>query len=202
MNKKYIFLALLLTVLAGGLLLLPEKENLKQIPPEELMIDIMQPTRYVSTDQVAQMIIEGDPTLLLVDVRANDEFAAFSLPGALNIPLDSLLTESSNDYLKIEGMNTVFFDNDDIKADQTWVVSKRLGYNNIYVLKGGLNHWISTIIQPEPPVETASSEEFDLYDFRKGASIYFTGAKIETSDVKAEINVVRKKKGNVAEGGC
>lgn len=202
MNKKYIFLALLLIVLAGGLLLLPEKENLKQIPPEELMIDIMQPSRYVTTDQVARIIIGNDPTLQLVDLRSEEEYSAYSLPGAINIPFDSLLLESSADYFKIEGMSYVFFENDDIKSDQAWILTKRLDYKNMYVLTGGLNRWINTIIKPQIPPETASSEEFDLYDFRKGASLYFTGSKIETADVKAEIKVVRKKKSNAAEGGC
>lgn len=204
MNRNYIILAVLFIILAGGYFFLPEKENIKQIHPEDLMYNIVQTSRFVTTDQVAEMIIEGDPTLELVDVRPTDEYEAFTLPGAVNIPLDSIMAEGYQDYLGIEDMNVVFFSNDDIKADQMWVIAKRLGYNSLYVLDGGLNCWIKTIIQPEAPAESASKTEFELYDFRRGASMYFTGAEIATPEegTRTSVNVKRKKKSTVAEGGC
>lgn len=204
MNRNYIILAILFLILAGGLLFLPTRENYKQIKPEDLMRNVVHTTRFVTTDQVAQMIIEADPTLELVDVRNEYDYFEYSLPGALNIPLDSIMADDYQDYLGIEDMNVVFFSNDDIKADQAWVIAKRMGFNSLYVMKGGLNCWIKTIIQPDSPKETASKEEFELYEFRKGASMYFTGAEITAPATSGEkpITVKRKKKSSVAEGGC
>lgn len=191
-------------VLAGGLLLIPQRNNIKGANPEDIMWSIVQPTRFVSTDVVAKMIIENDPTLELIDVRSEDNYVEFSLEKAINIPLDSIATEDYQQYLGIKGLKAIFYSNDDIKADQAWVIAKRLGYKNIYVMKGGLNRWMTTIIDPAKPTETASSEEFELYSFRRGASIYFTGANMETDNDagKAVINVKRKKKQSVVEGGC
>jgi rhodanese-related sulfurtransferase len=204
MNKNYIYLTLLMLILAGGLFFLPQRDNTKYINPEDLMWSIVQPTRFVSTDAVAKMIIENDPSLELIDVRASDEYDEFTLQNAINIPLDSLVSDSYQNYLGIDGMNTVFFSNDDIKADQAWVIAKRLGFGNVYVMKGGLNCWMSTIIKPVEPEQTASSEDFELYSIRKGASIYFTGNNIESSSdsKKTTISIARKKKQSVAEGGC
>lgn len=203
MNKTYIYLTVLILVLSAGIFFLPERDNSKSITPEELMWEVVQPTRYVTTDQVAAMIIEKDPTLMLIDIRSTDEYEAFSLVGAANIPLDSILVDEYQEYLGIEDMNTVFYSNDDIKSDQAWVIARRMGYKNIYVLKDGLNCWIKTIIQPERPAETASQEAFELYSFRKGASMYFTGAELQESESdKSGITVKRKKKTAVAEGGC
>ena len=203
MNRNYIYLTILILLLSGGVFFLPERENNQHINPEELMWDIVQPTRYISTDNVAEMIIEIDPTLELIDVRSTEEYDEFSLQNAVNIPLDSLIVESYQDYLGIEDMNAVFYSNDDIKADQAWVIAKRMGYKSIYVMKGGLNCWVNTIIQPVKPDETASDEAFELYNFRKGASIYFSGAVIETAESgQKAVTVIRKKKKAVAEGGC
>lgn len=204
MNRNYIVLTFLLLMLAGGLFLLPERQNYQHMDPEELMWDIVQPTRYVSTDQVAKMIIEGDPTLKLVDVRSAEDFQAFSLPAALNVPLDHLLDAENRDYIGLEDRSTVFYAEDDIKSDQAWVIARRLGYNSVYVMKGGLNCWIKTIIKPEMPAASAAKPDFDLYSFRKGASLYFTGTDIEATDEgsKQAVQVVRKKKSSVAEGGC
>jgi rhodanese-related sulfurtransferase len=203
MNRNYILLTVLLLVLSGGLLFLPERSNTVQVAPEDLMLDIVQPTRYISTDKVARMIIEKDPLLLLIDVRSDYEFEEFSLPGSVNLPMDSLLTDYADDILNIEDVNTVLFSDDDIKADQSWVIAKRLGYKNIYVMKGGLNCWITTVIEPEPPAETSPVTDFELYRFRQGASAYFTGTDISgESGEKVKLNVTRRKKETVAEGGC
>jgi 3-mercaptopyruvate sulfurtransferase SseA len=107
-------------------------------------------------------------------------------------------------YLGIEDMNVVFVSNDDIRADQAWVIAKRMGYSSLYVMKGGLNYWINTIIKPEQPDETASKEDFERYAFRKGAGMYFMGSEISVPDevTKSAVTVKRKKKSTVAEGGC
>lgn len=203
MNRNYIFLVVLLFFLAGGLLVLPERNNQIQESPDNLMWAIAQPTRYVTTDQVAQLIIEKDPLFQLVDTRPDYDYEIFSLPGAYNIPIDSILTETADIILDIEDINTILYSDDDIKADQAWVIASRMGYKNVYVMKGGLNCWIRTIIQPEEPAETAPISDIELYNFRKGASMYFTGAEISTeSGEKKSLKVTRKKKETVAEGGC
>lgn len=203
MNKNYLWLVALLIIIAGGLLFLPERNNLVEEKPENLMWDISQITRYITTDAVAKMIIEKDPLFQLVDVRPDYSYEEFSLPGAFNIPVDSLLTDDADLILDTEDINTIFYSDDDMKSDQAWVIARRLGYTNIYVLKGGLNCWIRTIIQPEPPSETAPITEFDLYEFRKGASLYFTGAEVSfDTDDKQTLTVTRRKKETVAEGGC
>ena len=108
------------------------------------------------------------------------------------------------DYLDIDGMNVVFFSNSDVIADQAWVICSRQGLEHLFVMRGGLNIWAETILKPQKPSESSSSEEFALYDFRLGACQYFGGGSISVeSDVVAEpILPVRKKKKTVVEGGC
>ncbi len=203
MNRNYIFLTVLMIVLAAGTLFMTMDDEPNQIDPEELLQEIIQPTRYVTTDQVAKMIIQGDPSLLLIDVRSEGEYGDYSLPRAINIPLDSLLADGNLSYLGIPGTKVVFVSNDDIKADQMWVLTKRLGFSSIYVLKGGLNCWMQTIIDSERPSDDAPYAEFETYTFRKGAQMYFTGAGTEDSDAgKVDVQVRRREKTNVAAGGC
>jgi len=203
MNKNYFILMGIFILLAAGLLVLPLKNNSKQLDPEVLMWDIVQPTRYVTTDEVAKMIIEHDPLLVMVDVRSPEDFQLFSLTNAINFPLDSLALDYAKSALTFNKRNMVFYSNDDLKSDQAWVIAKRLGLKNIYVLKGGLNRWIQTIIQPEAPAETASEAEFNLYAFRQGASQYFIGGSISIDqNPQAKVIVSRKKKAKAAEGGC
>ncbi|MEN8115944.1 MAG: rhodanese-like domain-containing protein [Bacteroidota bacterium] len=203
MNRNYIFLTILMLVLAFGTLVATKQHESNQREPEELLQEIIQPTRYVTTDQVAKMIIQGDPSLMLVDVRSDIEYEEYSLPRSLNIPLDSLLNEDYLSYLGVPGTKVVFFSNDDIKADQTWILAKRMGYNSTYVLKGGINCWMETIIDPIHPGEDAPYSEVETYTFRKGAQMYFTGSPGEGDETsKVNVTVRRREKTTVAAGGC
>lgn len=204
MNVRYIFFAVLLLVLGAGLFLLPEQTNTYEMAPEKLHAELFDQTRYVSTDEVAERIINQDPSLFLIDVRMADYYLEFSLPGAANIPLEEILSPNWEDYLAQEFMDIVFYSNGDIYAEQAWVLANRMGYENLYIMKGGLNCWFETIIKPVMPEQTESNTEFDLYGFRKGASQYFTGGELISSDegTTEPIIISRKKKSSVVEGGC
>lgn len=204
MNKAYYTLAVFMLILGIGLVVLPDRENTDEVLPRQILSELRNPSRFVNTDKVAEMIIEKDPTLLLVDVRDMYDYLDYSLPNAHSIPLEEILSYNWVDSLAFENSKIILFSNSDIRADQAWQLMKREGFENIHVMEGGLNRWFETIIQPKRPPETAPTEEIDLYEFRKGASIYFTGgaAPIE-QDLDAEPVIVRKKsKTQVVEGGC
>jgi len=64
MNRNYYFLTAIMFALALGTLFIHERKPAPEIPPGELLWDILQPTRFVSTDEVAKRLIEKDPSLL------------------------------------------------------------------------------------------------------------------------------------------
>lgn len=210
MNKTYFFLIILVVILGVGALFLPESTYTEEVSPDQLFLKINDPSRFVTTDQVARAIIEGDPTMLIVDTRSFDQYKAFNLPGSVNIPLKELIDSTGKvdgrweDYLGIEDMYVAFYSNGDICSDQAWVLCTRLGIKDLFVMQGGMNSWVETILRPESPGQTASSEEFALYDFRKGASMYFGGGgviEVETQKVEP-VTPIRKKKKQKISGGC
>lgn len=202
MNRNYIYLTILMLVLAIGTLMVNKKKELKQIEPQELLSELVQPTRYVTTDQIAKMIIQGDPSLEMIDLRSADEFNKFALPRSINVPLDSLLNSDNLLYFGIPGTKVVFISNDDIVADEAWILTKRLGFKSTYVMRGGLNKWMETIIDPKEPAQESPETAFDTYEFRKGAQMYFTGAKVEATASKMKVQVKRRKKSAAVAGGC
>lgn len=203
MNRNYIYLTILMFLLAVGTLVINKDNEPKQIEPQQLLFELIQPTRYVSTDQVAKMIIKNDPSLEMIDVRTAGEFKKFSLPRSVNVPLDSLLSNTGLNYFGIPGTKVVLISIDDIAADQAWIIIKRLGFKSTYVMKGGLNQWMETIIEPKEPSQSEPYTAFETYAFRRGAQLYFTGAKTENVEApKIKVEVHRKKKSAAAAGGC
>lgn len=200
---KYLLLGLVLIVLAGGLLLLPKYDKNRGVEPEEYLKSISSSERYMTTDQLAEKMVNQDPSLILIDTRKAVEYNKFALPDAINIPLDSLFTESNEGYLDQDVYDVVLYSNDNFYADQAWLMCNRLGYQNLHVLKGGLNEWFSTIINPIKPSEGMANSAFELYNLRKATAMYFgVGTPISTSVVKKKKVALRKKKKRKAEGGC
>jgi len=207
---RYKILAGILIILAGGLVLLPKYEKHEGIKPEQLLSNIISPERYISTDILADKLVNQDPSYLLIDVRDEESYNKYTLPNAINIPMAKLFDEDSEMYLNQDEYDVVLFSNDNFYADQAWILCNRLEYANLHVLKGGVNKWFNTIINPPKPTENMPAEQFKLYTFRKAASMYFGVAypeQFKATDlpkkkVTKKVITVKKKKKAPAEGGC
>jgi sulfur-carrier protein adenylyltransferase/sulfurtransferase len=206
MNRKYVFLAGLLILLGVGLAVLPLQQHHDTIDPVQLLSEIKDQTRFLSTDEIAKKIIEKDPSYMYVDVREPAEYNSFSLPGAVNVPLTHLLDPENETLLNQKVKNVVFFSNGDISAEKAWLLCRRMGFKHQYIMRGGLNYWIETIMNPQVPPLSAPSQEFDTYQFRKGASAYFGGGPADASSKESTTKqkvVVKPRSGSApAAGGC
>jgi rhodanese-related sulfurtransferase len=149
--------------------------------------------------------MSDDPTLSLIDLRDKKDFVSYSLPGAINIPVEKIMDNEYRDIINQNVQTMVFYSNSSELAVKAWMLTKRMGYTNNYILLGGLNNWVETILRPHEPSETASREEFERYNFRKAASAYFGGGsatgEASTSAPKPKAAIKRKKK-QAAGGGC
>jgi len=206
-KRRYQILAAILFLLALGLVLLPKYKENEGIDPELFVKNALSTERYISTDVLADRLINQDPTVLLIDTRSEDEFNEFSLPDAVNIPVKDFFNENLNPFLDQNVFDVILFSNDNFYANEAWMLGNRLGYTNLYILKGGLNEWFSTIIDPKYPDETMPREAFELYSFRKAAGMYFgvgeAESKTEEKPVqKKKVVTVPKKKKRAPEGGC
>lgn len=193
-RKRYLFLIILSLGLSMGLIFLPEENNAKELPADKLMMELDDNTRFISTDEVADMIINQDPTLLLIDLRKEKEYNKFALEGAINIPLDSLLNKKNKDFFSRAEMKKVFYGERDFCSEQAWILLRRSEYKNMFVMKGGLVEWVETIMQPKKPGEEATKETWELYNRRQSARRYFAGGSVEIKPGAFVADTAPKKK--------
>jgi sulfur-carrier protein adenylyltransferase/sulfurtransferase len=202
---------LAIAILPLGFIIAAVPENTTRpykLTAEELLIEVMENRQFMSPDEIAQMLIDKDPSLQLIDVRSKNQFEKFSLPNAINIPLESLLSSEFDDVLNQDVKLNVFYSNSSNDANQAWMITRQLGYNNNYVLQGGLNYWAETILNPEKPAESSPNEEIAKYNFRMGANQALGGGldaaaaspATNSGAPKPVIQKTKKKKG--AAGGC
>lgn len=162
--------------------------------------------KFISTDELAKRIMNNDPSVIMIDLRKKEEFEIYSLPGAMNIPIENLLDDQYKDLLNQKTYTNIFFSNSNELASKAWMICTRLGYKNNYILQGGLNVWAETILQPKSPGQTAKTTDFITYNFRRAARAYFVGTSIveeskEIINAAPVVPVTRKKKA-AAGGGC
>lgn len=177
-----------------------------KLEPAQLLEQVNSGIQYYSPDEVANMIINKDPSFLLIDVRAQDEYEKYHLPGAINIPASDILAEEWVDYLHQDVRNNIFYSNSTVKANEAWMITVQLGYMNNYVLQGGLNYWAETIMNPKAPAMTSPDEEIAKYNFRKGAGMELGGGTAAAQSAEQPVTslpkITPRPKKKRTQGGC
>ena len=208
LNFRVIISSLLILL---GLIIAAVPENTTKpykLTSGQMLEEIKSGTQFVQPDQVADMLINKDPYLQLIDVRTPEEYDQFHLPGAINVPLDNILSDQWADILDQDLKMNVLYSNGTTHSNQAWMLIRQLGYSNNYVLEGGLNYWVETILNPLSPPSTSPGDEFAKYDFRKGAGMALgagavTPSQQEGSSPAPKPTIATKiKKKKVASGGC
>jgi rhodanese-related sulfurtransferase len=204
-----LWLAIFILPLAVIIAAVPEnKTKPYKITIEELVQNITEGAQYFTADQVADLIIQQDKSIQLIDVRPANEFETYHLPGAINIPLSDILSDEWVDYLDQDVKTNIFYSTGTVAANQAWIICTQRGFKNNYVLEGGLNHWAEVIMNPQKPATVAPGDEIARYDFRQGASQALGGgAQMQaTTPVAGESKAmppIQKKAGKKkASGGC
>lgn len=203
MNTRIIISIIIISLGSIAAILPRTKTSSTQLTADQLLMEMKRQTYVVSVDELADLLINGDPSILLIDVRDTTAYHAYHLPGAINIPLKNLLDPEWVPYVDQISQKNIFYSNGTTLSNEAWIVTKQLGFKNNYVLGGGLNDWFSTIIKPVKPASTDPGETWTLYETRKAASMYFSGSKSTVQEDNAVIlpPVPRKKKTRV-QGGC
>jgi len=209
--KPLHYLTLVLLILALIIALVPRNTiRPYKLTAAQLLAEIRTGTQFISPDEVADKIIQKDPSIQLIDVRNPREFDQFSLPGAINIPLQDILSDGNYDLLNQGTKMNIFYSNGSTEANEAWLLTRQLGYQNNYVLQGGLNYWMETILNPSKPGNIASNDELAKYDFRKSASMALGGggasamapAAVSPATMTPKPGVIPVKKKKKASGGC
>lgn len=110
---------------------------------------------HLEPEELADRIMAGDPTLLLVDIRTPAEFAGFHLKGALNAAaadLPEILAPHKN-----RGV-IVLYSNGMTHPAQARDALARLGFTNVYLLTDGLQGFMERVLKPVSLREEMATE--------------------------------------------
>ena len=83
-------------------------------------------------------------TVTFIDIRTPKEFDGYHIENAQNIPFDRLLDDEHIEFLKNDQMK-VLYGSTSVGSNAAWMILTQYGYDNLYVLDGGVQDWISEV---------------------------------------------------------
>jgi rhodanese-related sulfurtransferase len=190
------------------LLLLPSqpRNSWYETDAKTILSEVANKNHYTDADEIAFSIMQGkNYPVLLVDVRDPESFQRFTLPGAINIPLNDIFDYNWESIFDNHNQKVVLFSYSETQASEAWLLLRRKGYKEMKVLEGGLNNFMNTIFIEEFIPERKRPDCIDMHTarFRTEAKEYFTTGKaikkIESPQIPV-IKIVEIEK--PISGGC
>ena len=203
MNSFRLVLSIVLIALGCIAAILPDQyRRAATLSERELQEEMKLKTYYLDVDQLADLLIQQDPSIRLIDLRDAAAYGDKTLPGALNIPADSVLSPNWLGYFDQAARKNVLFSQGDELSLETWKQLRRQGFPEVYLLEGGLDAWQAHILDPQAPPVTAPAAAQALYQQRVAAKQYFTGEKVKKVAPAAPAVPIQRRKKKMVQGGC
>jgi rhodanese-related sulfurtransferase len=168
LNQKLAAAALALGLVA--LFAQPSRGNVVTFDVEELATVIDAERDHVTVGELAGWIVEGRSDYRLIDLRTEEEYAAYHIPTAENVALWRLPAAALSPAEKV-----VLYSEGGIHGAQAWMLMKAKGYANAYTLKGGLDQWKEEVLFPMPS-ENASPAERARFERAAALARFFGGS--------------------------
>ncbi len=199
-RKEFSVLLLLLSLI---LALLPLSANRSfTVKPEKLLADVLNKEASFTVDQVAEFIVREDPGIQLIDLRSQEEFRKQAIPGAVNIPYPEFISSDPDIWLNNKKVRNIFYTTGNIESDYALVYARGLGYENSYVMDGGITEWIRTVIETKFKGDRITARENALFETRKRAGEMFTGLNSLPDSLKVKFLESKKFSAKKLDGGC
>jgi len=190
-------------VLGGILALIPSiRDKMNELKPNELHQKSASSEIYITVDQVAKHVVREDSSMLLIDLRSPEKYKAFNIPGSINIPYSDFLNKDWQGYLNQQKVKNVFYANGDYLATNAWLMASRMGYQNNYIMKGGLNEWYNTIMESKFKGGKITAKENALFEIRAKAKEIFVEMNSLPDSLKVKYIKAKRLKEEELDGGC
>jgi len=172
------------------------------VKPDVLITGVLDEATAFTVDQVADFIVREDTGFLLIDLRSADEYRKQAIPGAVNVPYSEFIRSDPEKWLGNRQIRTIFYSAGDLESDYALVYARGLGYENSYVMDGGLTEWITTVIKTKFTGERITARENALFETRRRAGELFTELNSLPDSLKMKYLESKKFSARKLDGGC
>lgn len=170
--------------------------------PETLINQVLDPGLTYSVDEIAKLIVNEDSTIRLIDLRPHEEYSKANIPGSVNVPYEQFISEDPDMYLNEREIKVILYSSDDYDSNYTLVYCRGLGYDNAYVMEGGLKEWTATIMGSRFTGSRITARENAIYEVRAKASRIYNEINALPDSLRAGRLTSAKFSARKLDGGC
>ncbi len=202
MQTRIIY-SIVLLILGMILAFLPLSQNRPlSAEPHKLLEKVVKDTSFYSVDQVAKALVNEDSTIILIDLRTPVEYREKCIPGSLNIPYGQLVNSDPQNYFTNSSMMYIFYSDDDLAANYAYVFARGFGYDNVSVMKGGLDAWDNIIMNSSFSGSRITARQNAVFEVRFKARRLFTEMNNLPDSLRKKYLLLRKVEKKKLDGGC
>lgn len=173
-----------------------------QLTPTELLDNIVRQEYTFTVDEVARFLNREDTTVQLIDLRTYAEYMECNIPGSIHIPFEDLLNPDWEGYLNQSKVRNIFYGNGDETAALAQTIVTGLGYENNFIMKGGMNEWYKTVMLSKFEGDQISPRENALFENRYKARNTFTQINSLPDSMKIQYLEAKRLEESQLDGGC
>jgi len=173
-----------------------------QAKPQNLLSQALDEKTYFTVDQVAMFVVSEDSSVQLIDLRPQEEFRKANIPGSINIPYNELLNNDPGRFFNNGNTKNVFYSNGDFESNYAFILARGMNFKNTFVMKGGLNHWLKTVMNSSFTGDRISARENALFETRTRAGKLFTEINSLPDSLKLKFMEAKHSAAKKLDGGC
>lgn len=187
-NRLTVITILLVIVIAVILISSKSPRLTYNVEADVVLSELKEEANFIKPDDLKNMV--SDENIELIDLRNSGDFFVSHIEGAKNIPLIKILDEEVLSTFDVEEKTFVLYGKDHVESNGVWVLLRQLGYQNIKVLLGGYENYLS--LGKEYPEYLGSYEELIMSQHDISDEITKLSKKIAEEDAA-------KMKNNVSQ---
>lgn len=198
LKNKYAMAVAALFVVLGVVAFLPGKTDMVNHKIAQAQRQRTCVFREIPADKLANDIVNNYYSLNIIDVRTPEEYNAWHMPMAINIPLDQLLDRQNIPLFRQKLRTNIFYADGDTLVRMACLKAKFAGNSDNRILTESADEFRKMYYEPVAPLPGAVKSQITIYNFRVETAKKMTdmenAMKKRSAPVKREAVTVR--------GGC
>lgn len=196
--KSYAPAAASVFVVLAVVAFLPGKEDVINMRIAEAKRQQTCVFKEIPADKLAHEIVESYYTLNIIDVRSPEEFEAFHLPMAINIPFEQMMELQYQPLFRQKLKRNIFYADNDTLVRMACLKAKYIGNSDNLILKESAGEFRQMFFLAEAPSEGASKTDLQIYNFRSSAARQMDNLVNSLKNIGAPV----KREAVTVKGGC
>ncbi len=197
-RNRYVWAAASVFVVLAVVAFVPGKQDIINMRIAQTQRQQTCVFKEIPADKLAYEIVNNYYSLNIIDVRSPEEFEAFHLPMAINIPFDQIMERQYEPVFRQRIKTNVFYADSDTLVRMACLKAKHIGKSENLIMKESAKEFRQMFYELEEPKPGSLKTDLQTYHFRSTtaqkmddlvSSLKNTGAP-----VKREVVTVR--------GGC